>query len=358
MILELHSENRIGYKTLSPADLGLGGGHQTHIGLYNDVLTFLNDRDERPEGMLIYENSLFMLPTYFDRIERNRGDFDSPKIRLGNREDGDSVARRIRTIVRESGRNDIDWRLIWFGLSDRRLVFVLYDAESDLGVRLGNILLQENGVLREGDPAFAQLLKTLETLVNERAVSELKDLEIFVQTSNEPRRSTNEGNFRRAREQFERTGREGEELINAYFTRLKAEGTIRNFAWCNETEESAMPYDFRYTSLDGSQIYLDVKTTSYEFAQKMIFSNQEIDFAHNHQNCYHIYRVYKSDNSYFLRICNDTSTAFSEVEQQIAGFIENMRTLNGTGIETIKLSISPETRNINFGEKIALRNDG
>lgn len=39
---KLNPEKRIGYKKLSAADLGLSStSHQTHIGLFDNMLTFL-----------------------------------------------------------------------------------------------------------------------------------------------------------------------------------------------------------------------------------------------------------------------------------------------------------------------------
>ena len=42
MFFELNDEKRIGYKQLTDADLGRSLlSHQTHIGLFDDVLTYL-----------------------------------------------------------------------------------------------------------------------------------------------------------------------------------------------------------------------------------------------------------------------------------------------------------------------------
>lgn len=57
-------ENRIGLKKLSDADLGKSvKSNQTHIGLYNDVLTFLGN-NVVTSAMLIYGNYCQLLDCY------------------------------------------------------------------------------------------------------------------------------------------------------------------------------------------------------------------------------------------------------------------------------------------------------
>lgn len=71
-------EKRIGIKKLSKADLGISDtSNQTHIGLYNDVLQFLDD-NAITTAMLVYGDYCKMLDCYFDRIENPDGTFRSP----------------------------------------------------------------------------------------------------------------------------------------------------------------------------------------------------------------------------------------------------------------------------------------
>ena len=52
-----NDEKRIGYKKLSLADLGIShSSNQTHIGLYEGVLEFLDDTDVVKSAMLIYDD--------------------------------------------------------------------------------------------------------------------------------------------------------------------------------------------------------------------------------------------------------------------------------------------------------------
>ena len=54
----LHPEKRIGLKKLTDADLGLSNSsRQTHIGLYEGVLEYLEDSDVIKKGLLVYKNN-------------------------------------------------------------------------------------------------------------------------------------------------------------------------------------------------------------------------------------------------------------------------------------------------------------
>lgn len=88
-------EKRIGLKKLSGADLGTSStSNQTHIGLFNEVLTFLDDSTSTT-AMLIHNSYCQILDCFFDRIENPDGTFRSPKIRMGT-SSSDSVVSKIR----------------------------------------------------------------------------------------------------------------------------------------------------------------------------------------------------------------------------------------------------------------------
>ena len=100
MFFELHEEKKIGYKELSDADLGRAErSNQTHIGLFDDVLTFLPNSSTVKDAMVIYNNKAEILPLHFDRIQNSDGSYRSPKIRAGAR-NGESVLSFIRKTVK------------------------------------------------------------------------------------------------------------------------------------------------------------------------------------------------------------------------------------------------------------------
>ena len=129
MFFELHNEKIIAYKHLTNADLGRSKtSHQTHIGLFGDIFTYLPNSFEVEDSMLIYDNSVEFLSLNFDRIKNPDGSFRSPKIRKGEKNEV-SVVTFIRDRAKEYDDN-IRWYLFWFGLKGGQPVFFLFNENS------------------------------------------------------------------------------------------------------------------------------------------------------------------------------------------------------------------------------------
>ena len=96
-----NDEKRIGFKKLSRADLGISNSsNQTHIGLYEGVLEFLEDTDVVKSAMLIYDDYCDILNCSFDRIKTPEGRYRSPKIRIGS-DASSSIVNKIREFAKE-----------------------------------------------------------------------------------------------------------------------------------------------------------------------------------------------------------------------------------------------------------------
>lgn len=143
-LFNFHAEGSIGIKSLTIADLGLGESHQTHIGLYNEVLTFLPDHAYAEKGLLIHDIDYEFVEVYFDRITNPDGTTRSPKFRLGI--EPASLTARIREIVKLS--QNAKWYLIWFAVESNRVVSLLLNEQDllandlkDLGVSLDKAVI-------------------------------------------------------------------------------------------------------------------------------------------------------------------------------------------------------------------------
>ena len=167
---------------------------------------------------IIYGDSFEYLDAYFDRIKRESGEFNAPKIKIGGR-DIISVTSTIRDIVSYSGLGLL-WYLFWFGLSNEKVV-----------LQIGNI---------------------------------------------QPSRRIGRFDIDRANANFKRIGRLGEELVNSYLESKARRNEILHFNWYNANKESGLPYDFTVENHSGNIINLDVKSTKFDFLQKLVFSTQEI----------------------------------------------------------------------------------
>lgn len=356
MFFELHEEKKIAYKELTDADLGRSKtSNQTHIGLFGDVFTYLPNSFQVDDCMLIYNNSVEFLPLNFDRIENPDGTFRSPKIRKGEPNEV-SVVTFIRDRAKECSANT-KWYLFWFGLKGMQPVFFLFNENSDtyneiisLGITLGAKVKER---LTEESTQFNSLLKYLEAVVNKTGAKIAEELEVVAQTTHIVPKKYREYDINKAREIFAKIGKEGEFLVERYFADLKEKGEIVNYKWVNENKESGLPYDFYFETRTGEIVYLDVKTTNYKFAQKMIFSSQEIEFATSNHNQYCVYRVYYDENGERqMKICSNIKGLFMFLQQHT---VEYKRAVNVCGeVETIKIAILPTQKDLVFSNDISL----
>ena len=165
MFFKLHEEGKIGYKKLTNPDLGLqGSSHQSHIGLYDDILTFLPNQNFEDLGMFIYNNNVETLGFSFGRIQNPDGTFRSPNLKTGGR-DVVSIVSVIRNTIKENNPN-INWYLVWFGLQSEEVVFYLFNEQSSDFLEIANIIdLGKSGRIDKHESSFGRILNYLEKKV-------------------------------------------------------------------------------------------------------------------------------------------------------------------------------------------------
>ncbi len=359
-IFKLHKEKIIGYKTLTEADLGQKiTSHQTHIGLFDDILTFLpNQSDIDEQALLIYEKEIIPLSLNFNRIQNPDGSYRSPKIRIGNRDEV-SIVSTIRDFA--SKNTGAIWYLFWFGLESEQIVFLLFNNESNtykdiLGLGL-NLKQRKRGRITKKDSIFNSVLDYIEQNIDCSAQDLLKELEIDIQLSNtyEREKKLRKFDIQKAQQIFSEIGRQGEVIIAKYFENLMLNKEIKTYSWMNRETESSYPYDFYYQDLYDNIIYVDVKTTKFEFEQKIVYSDKEIAYALTKpKGCYNIFRVYNlGNNNAELRICKDCLSYFTLINDNINQFQQSLHSLH-TSINTINIAFSPNVSHLFFESKISL----
>ncbi len=337
MFFNFHSEKAIAYKELSNADLGLGSSHQTHIGLKEKILTFLTQKTELQDSLLLYDHTCEILPLYFDYIENPNSSLRSPKIRKGTREESllygnQSVVKSIREISEKEA--DQKWYLLWFGLDTRQPVFLLFKKFSSEYNDINSLVeIRRQAIITETDEP--RLFKILSNYLNNYLEKESEEIFETVLTENETNKKiiTNYKTIDLANSFFKEIGDLGEDLVNNYFTKQKQSKEIDNFTWYNKSKESYLPYDFTLKNNNGEIIYLDVKTTTKEFERKIYMSNSEIEFvsSDNFNNEYNIYRIYeinKIKNSGILRICKEPKSYIKDISYNLNLFKEKILPLN------------------------------
>lgn len=354
MFFNAHKEGLIGYKKLTDADLGRGTSHQTHIGLYGDVLTYLQDQEVEQSAMFIYKDTCDIIDCYFDRIENPDGTFRSPKIRKGPN-GSISVVTIIRDLVAEE-KEYFDWFLIWFGLESGEIVFYLFNVQSANFEQLANLLNlsnKSNGRIISTDHLFENLIRYLENIVNINSTELISELEVVSQIGSNRNRRFKQFDIERANKIFKDIGRQGEVCVAQYLDKLKFENKITNFSWFNSESESGLPFDFTIQDLRQNIIHMDVKSTSFKFEQPMIFSNQEVEFITETPN-YHIYRVYDlSEDIKHLKICADSKLYMPSLKASIDKFSSEIE-VNKAKLQTIKLAIPPLMDKLTFSNEISL----
>lgn len=333
-------EKRIGLKKLSNADLGLGEtSRQTHIGLYGDVLKFLGD-NVVTTGMLIYGNYCKILDCFFDRIENPDGTFRSPKIRTG-KSDSDSIVSKIREFASENPNEE--WYLLWAGLDNKDLVFWLIGKNSDDYKIIKGLVDAKVRIITDEDKAYNQLRNTMVDKINRTSLDIQKDIEIISQVGGF-NRNYKPFDIEKARKQFAFVGKRGEELINEYLAKEQAAKRIDSFDWKNKSRESGLPFDFIIKSNENQTQYVDVKSTMFDFAQRIVFSHQEVSFVHqiNNDAQYFVYRVFEiSETNAGLRICNQCLPYMNVIDSDVNSFKMKMK-VNKTSIMGMSLAVSPK----------------
>lgn len=118
-------------------------------------------------------------------------------------------------------------------------------------------------------------------------------------------RGVSAADLARARQNADRTGAEGEGLINGLLTQQVASGKIASMEWASATN-AISPFDFTIEQADGLKIKLDVKSTIGPFDNDFHISVSELIEAAQAPERYDIYRVYSLDeDGGELRIAED-----------------------------------------------------
>lgn len=134
-----HKNAVIGIKKLSQADLGTSEkSHQTHIGLFENTLSSVDNLHLIDFCYLVTEKETKKLLCLLDYIENPDGTFRSPKIRKGANEELHYEGHELNSVVREIRKivsfrdGDKNWYFLWFATDNEQLVFVLFEFRSEL----------------------------------------------------------------------------------------------------------------------------------------------------------------------------------------------------------------------------------
>ena len=224
---KIHENSKVGYKKLSDADLGIGISHQTHIGLHETSLDYLQNFARNSISPFIYKDSSKELLCLLTAIKRADGTIEAPKIISGHKQDLiydgnkiNSITKEVREIVVREGI-ELNWYLMWFGLDNGDLVFFLFNNElkdfEEVSLIVGS--LGKRGTLNKEDRQFNQIIAFLENKLNKTSVPYLQELEIIAQTDAivtkiiKPRFY----DIEKAKDLFQKTGNKSEKVFRLGF---------------------------------------------------------------------------------------------------------------------------------------------
>jgi Domain of unknown function (DUF3883) len=141
---------------------------------------------------------------------------------------------------------------------------------------------------RVNDNAHPFLELTLEAELEDAALGGIKGVHALRRRPSTRILSREE--LQRARRLADEIGRAGEELVCQYLAGLKVRGEIRDFVWTAD-QNAVAPYDFVIIQNDGTEIAVDVKSTSGEFERSIHISGAELVEMTGGRR-YDIYRVF------------------------------------------------------------------
>lgn len=365
MINQIHPASVIGIKKLSEPDLGTKlSSNQTHIGLYENTLNFIDSEHEVISSQLIYDDRAIELLSLLDYIQNPDGTFRSPKIRLGSENELyingnfiNSVVREIRGIVQNINPNG-DWFLLWLGLDTEELVFLLFESDSADFDNINQIVdgIGSSKRIANNQPAFASLVDFLNSKINTLNLEYYEELEIASQVGQEAiskRRILRARDIEKANLLFKKTGLKGEELLNEYFELQKSNSLIKDFLWKNKSSETGYPYDFEITNLDDSVTFSDAKSTRYKFELPIVLSNSEISFISEHRENYQIHRLYDIEIEPKMKVCNNIANVSDIVLPNLGVFNTNIAE-SGLSLRNLSLTVPTIGEIIEFGNTINL----
>lgn len=323
MLFDIHPENRISFKRLSDADLKRSGkSHQTHIGLSNKSLTYMQDDKAEYSAMFIYEFFCDILPCEVGKILRKDGKMDAPNIKTGGAGSESKVVKCIRDFAAQ--KPDIPFYLLWFGLDSGTPLFWLIAKDSPDYIKLNGICNLE-GVkdkkivtLDSSNPKFPSILHYARTRLESVTIDLQKDLEISAEVDvDNPK--FKDSDVKKAKSYIQELGRQGEEMINEYLQKEVFAHRVSSYEWANQSSEKGQPFDFFVKHSSGLEQWVDVKTTEHEFDQQVIISKNEINFIANKNNQeYAIYRVYsKEETSAKLKVCSHCLKYIKKLQRDI-----------------------------------------
>ncbi len=156
-------------------------------------------------------------------------------------------------------------------------------------------------------------------------------------------RSLSKAEFQQSKDNADRVGREGEELVNWHLSELKKKAQIEDFEWTSDSNPIA-PYDFAILESGAIKRKIDVKSTSGKLSNPVHVSMAELREMIHSTVPYEIFRVHEVKNgSGMLSVSMDLGDFAKSVGNSLS-VMPNGVTPDSFSIDTRILNLGPATR--------------
>lgn len=116
-------------------------------------------------------------------------------------------------------------------------------------------------------------------------------------------------------------GRWGEHIVYQYLLQQKDnDPDIVEVKWCNAENEIGSPYDMELSRKTDSGIvktFIEVKTTLTDDKDVFEISSQQIQFAKEHRENFHIYRVFNAGDQERVRLVRINNLSLRMDQKQV-----------------------------------------
>ncbi len=159
--------------------------------------------------------------------------------------------------------------------------------------------------------------------------------------TNNANRTVSPLDLAKARLNAERTGEDGEGLVNGYLAARTEAGEITGFSWVSAANAIA-PYDFQTVDLTGERTLIDVKSTRGPFGNVVHISLSEIIEASG-STPYQIYRVFDlNEDGGRLRVSADIRPLAQQLKVIHQACMPDGVRVDGFSVATSAMTWGPE----------------
>lgn len=357
-LFAMHTENKIGIKRLSDADLGLGKSHQTHIGLYGEVLAYLPDHFYSEKGLLFNDGNYNLVTMFFDRITNPDGTTRSPKFRLGEANTV-SLVGCTREIVKDNP-NEV-WYLLWFGIANGSIISILFNEQDNFFelMEIQGIMSKKEfkKVISDSDISFSSLVDTLQGWILSIMHDSLREIEtsLFSKKSLIARDLELNKIFNLS-ERLYSVYQLAVSHISQYLESQKHIGVFLGYELLPRIGNQSYSYIFSIIKKTGESKKMILKATEFDIKQPFMLNFEDLQLIHetHSYSAIGMIRLFEiDDNGCMMQICDSLQQLTSQVLDSLAIDLEAIFQVKSP-IKNIVLEVNPSNYPVKFKQIVMI----